>query len=230
MTKKKKQRGGFRGRSTTGHKTVVLGFYELNIASEPRCGTGRAVLIEIPNATRRTIEEAIRKYVRIGSIIWTDGHASYKWLGQGVKPGQHSEVSGFTWDWVNHKKGQFVRVTGVERISTNGVESLFGRMKKFFRASGVTNVHDQRYALHLAEFLWRERFLSRRFLHTSAWEMPAVWLLADLIGNVFKHSSLRCIEPGDQMGAHNSAELQALREMCFPHVQQHVEPTPPTVH
>ena len=126
----------------------------------------------------------------LGSIIWTDGHARYKWLGQGVKPGQHSEVSGFTWDWVNHKKGEFVRGSGVERISTNGVESLFGRMKKFFRASGVTHVHDQRYALHLAEFLWRERFLSRRVLHTSAWEMPAVWLLADLIGNVFKHSSL----------------------------------------
>ena len=27
------------------------------------------------------------------------------------------------------------------------------------------------------------------------------------------------------MGAQNSAELQALREMCFPHVQQHAEPT-----
>ena len=35
ITKKKRQRGGFQGRTTTGHKTIVLGFFELNIAEEP---------------------------------------------------------------------------------------------------------------------------------------------------------------------------------------------------
>ena len=72
ITKKKRQRGGFQGRTTTGHKTIVLGFFELNIAEEPRCGTGRAFLIEIPNTKRSTIEAAIRKHVRQGSTICTD--------------------------------------------------------------------------------------------------------------------------------------------------------------
>ena len=122
---------------------------------------------------RRTLRR--RRNTEAGSIIWTDGHASYKWSGQGVKPRQHSDVSGFTWDWMNHKKGEFVRDSGVEHISTHGAKSLFGIMKEVFRASGVTNVHDQQ-----------------------------------------AHSSLQCIGPSDRVCAHNSAELQALHEMCFP--------------
>ena len=125
ITKKNRQRGGFQGRTTTGNKTIVLGFFELNISEEPRCGTGRAFLIEIPNTKRSTIEAAIRKHVRQGSIIWTDGHKSYKWLCQGVQRGCHSPISGYTWDWVNHKQGEFVRGSGVERVSTNGVGHMW---------------------------------------------------------------------------------------------------------
>ena len=224
ITKKKRQRGGFQGRTTTGHKTIVLGFFELNVAEEPRRGTGRAFLIEIPNCKRSTIEAAIRKYVREGSVVWTDGHKSYKWMCQGVQRGVHSPVSGYTWDWVNHKQGEFVRGTGVERVSTNGVESFFGSMKEFFRSSGVTNVHNQRYTLHLAEFLWRERFLSRRFLGSSAWELPAVWLLADLIANVHDSSSMNNIT-GPLMRATAATQLETLRKNCFPDVP--AVPSPP---
>ena len=69
ITKKKRQRGGFQGRTTTGHMTIVLGFFELNIAEEPRRGTGRVFLIEIPNCKMSTIEAAIRKCVREGSVV-----------------------------------------------------------------------------------------------------------------------------------------------------------------
>ena len=76
-------------------------------------------------------------------------------------------------------------------------------------------MHNQRYTLHLAEFLWRERFLSRRFLGSSAWELPAVWLLADLIANVHHHSSMKNIT-GPLMRATNATELAVLRKNCFP--------------
>ena len=55
----------------------------------------------------------------------------------GVKPSQHSEISGFTWDPVNQKKGEFVRGEGLERISTNGVESPFDH-GEILQVSGVT--------------------------------------------------------------------------------------------
>ena len=215
------------GAAPVGTRRWFLAFTNLNIGIEPRCGTGRAILIEIPNASRHTIEAAIPKYVCAGSIIWTDGHASYEWLGQGVKPGQHSEVSGFTWDWVNHKQGGSVRGESLERVSTNGVESLFGSTKKLVRVSGVANVHGKRYALHLAELLWRERLVSRPFLHTTSWEMPTVWLLADLIGNVNKHSSLQDVAASKQMRAHISDELQALRNDCSRRPHRPVGHLPP---
>ena len=191
---------------------------------EPRRGTGRTFLIEIPNCKRSTIEAAIRKYLREGSVVWTDGHKSYKWMCQGVQRGVHSPVSGYAWDWVNHKQVELMRDTGVERVSTNGVESLVGRMKKFVRSSRVTNVHNQRYTLHLAEFLWRERFLSRRFLGSSAWELPAVWLLADLIANVHHSSSMKNIT-GPLMNSTTATQLETLRKNCCPDVP--AVPRPP---
>ena len=72
ITKKKRNKRGFQRRTTAGHTTIVIGFFELDILSEPRIGTSRKLLIIILDKTRKTIEEVIRKYVRPGSIIWTD--------------------------------------------------------------------------------------------------------------------------------------------------------------
>ena len=102
---------------------------------------------------------------------------------------------------------------------------MFGKMKKFFRASCVTNVHSQRYALHHAEFLWRGRFLFQCFLNTTAWEMPAVWLLADLIGNVHKSSQRQQIS-GEIMGPPKAVEFQDLRNECFPTSRPVALPSP----
>ena len=82
------------GLTTIGHKTIVLGFFELNIAENRDVALGEL------------------------STIWTDGHKSYKWLCQGVQRGYHSLISGYTWNWVNHKNGHTVRGSGVERVFT----------------------------------------------------------------------------------------------------------------
>ena len=89
-------------------------------------------------------------------------------------------------------------------------------------------MHNQRYTLHLAEFLWRERFLSRRFLGSSAWELPAVWLLADLIANVHHSSSMKNIT-GPLMRATNTTQLETLRKNCFPDVPAVPGPSAPAV-
>ena len=155
MTRKKRNRGEFQGRTTSGHTTVIVGIYELDIGAEPRVGTGRVILVEVPDKSRKTLEALIRKHVKPESIVWTDGFSSYKWLGAGAKRGEHSEISGYTWDWVNHGGGEFVRGEALTRVSTNGVEGLFGRVKRFRRASGVMRTYDRMYAFYIAEFLWR---------------------------------------------------------------------------
>ena len=48
MTRKQKNKGGFRGKKSVGHTTVIVGMYELDISQEPRVGTGRAYCWKCP--------------------------------------------------------------------------------------------------------------------------------------------------------------------------------------
>ena len=80
FTKPKRNRAGFGGRTTKGHEIKVLGFIELDL--ETRTCTGRTYLERIPAADRPTIESRIRARVLPGSMVWTDGHLSYKWMGK----------------------------------------------------------------------------------------------------------------------------------------------------
>ena len=226
ITKKKRNKGGFQGRSTAGHTTFIIGFFELDISSEPRIRTGRTLLIIIPDKTRKTIEEAITRYVRAGSIIWTDKFKSYEFLGAGTKRGTFSQISGFIWDFVKHSKGKFVRGTGLTRVSTNGFEGLFGRVKRFMRSCGVETVKDNQYCFHLSEFVWRERFLLSKFINTASWQLPAVWLLTDLISIVHKGKYRRSIT-GNIMTATNSDDLATLRRQCFPETRTASSPSLP---
>ena len=66
-----------------------MGFYELDTM-----GTGRVMLVVIPNCKRNTLEREIRERVASGGLIWTDSVSSYNWF---EKAG-----SGYTWDCVNH--------------------------------------------------------------------------------------------------------------------------------
>ena len=137
---------GFHGRETAGHQKIVLGMYEINRIT--RKGTGRCHLMLIPTNSRAAVEAAIRKHVAVGAEIWTDGAKCYEWI--------DAPNSGYTRQFVVHSAGEFVR----GEVSTNAVEGLFSRVKRFNRIIGVQNICKSNYGDYLGEFLWRERNLS----------------------------------------------------------------------
>ena len=174
VTKRKRNRAGFAGRLTAGHTACLLGGVELELSTR-RC-TGRTFLVQITGPTRANIERVIRQRVQAGSRIWTDGHKSYKWMGM--------PNATFQWDSVIHSKRQFAKYdSNGLLISTNAVEGLFGRLKKYFRQIGISKISRAHYYEYMGEFMWRERFLSARVLGTCEWRPQAFFRLADLIGS-----------------------------------------------
>ena len=82
FTRKKKNTGGFVGRTTLGHKTIVMGFLELQLSI--RKATGACVLIEIPNRKQATLKREIQRHVAPGSLIFTDRHRTECIFGEDV--------------------------------------------------------------------------------------------------------------------------------------------------
>lgn len=64
ITKKKKQGGGFRGRTTYGHQTLLLAGTEVDLSS--RKATGRSFVVVIPNRSRPVRKAEICKRVAAG--------------------------------------------------------------------------------------------------------------------------------------------------------------------
>ena len=151
FTKKKTNAGGFVGRNTAGHKTIVMGFLELDLAT--RKATGACVLITIPNRKMSTLKREIERHVLPGSLIFTDRRKSYSFLGRAGSQYVHRAV--------NHKAGEFSRVERVFgediNVTTNAVEGLFGRLKTYLRQRQYGRVGKKAYGELLAEFLWRQR-------------------------------------------------------------------------
>lgn len=172
LTVKKKVKGRSFGRRSQANEKIFLGFYELDLVI--RKGTRRCHLQIIRDADRVTIEAAIRAKVALGATVWTDGHASYKWL--------ENANSDYDWDTVIHSDRQFskCRIDGV-CISTNSVEGFFSRVKKHLEVTGVTKVK-KRTTVSFGEFLWRERYLSSTTLGDDAkWRDFAFWKLLETI-------------------------------------------------
>ena len=92
-----------------------------------------------------------------GAHIWTDSHKCYSWIGLKAKEGELSPVSGYRHSKVIHKNKQFAKGP----VSTNAVEGLFSRVKRFLSVARVTKVRRRNYGLYLGEFLWREKYLSK---------------------------------------------------------------------
>ena len=151
FTKKKKNTGGFVGRTTLGHKTIVMGFLELQLST--RKATGACVLIEIPNRKQATLKREIQRHVAPGSLIFTDRHKSYNFLSR--------PNSGFVHRAVNHSRGEFSRTECIFGedvvVTTNSVEGLFGRLKQYLRQRKYGKVGKPAYGELLAEFTWRQR-------------------------------------------------------------------------
>ena len=80
-----------------------MGFLELDLAT--RKATGACVLITIPNRKMSTLKREIERHVVPGSLIFTDRHKSYSFLGCAGSQYVHRAV--------NHKAGEFSRVERV---------------------------------------------------------------------------------------------------------------------
>ena len=151
--KRPKNKGGFKGKPRLSHQTIMMGGVELDKAGKGRKCTGRAFLVLIHNRTAETFRKVIEDHVADGTTIWTDGHASYKWLDNDER---------FEHDAVIHRKGQFMKKNeeGI-KVSTNAIEGLFGRTKRMMRRVNAKVPTKQAYGLYMAEFLWRTRFLKQ---------------------------------------------------------------------
>ena len=133
-----------------------MGFLEVDL--ETRKATGNCALVQIPDRKATTLKARIQEFVAEGSLIFTDKLKSYQWLS-----GKNSK---FVHRCVNHSKGEFARTEtlfGVDvRVTTNAVEGLFGRLKKYFRQRGLGRVGKDAYGHLLAEFLFRQRCTATR--------------------------------------------------------------------
>ena len=78
VAKKKRSKGGFRGYTSIGNKTAVLGMIELDL--ESRTTTGNVRLIVMQGSTTAIIKAHIEKHVAKGSLIFTDSFKSYRFL------------------------------------------------------------------------------------------------------------------------------------------------------
>jgi Transposase and inactivated derivatives len=101
--------------------------------------SGNAYATVVPDRRGTTLKPIIRKHVRPGSILVSDGHKGYK---------------GLWWDFMHvevvHRKGQFKN----GQFHTNGVENLWSNIKPAMRGTykKVSVKHLQRY---LDEFIYR---------------------------------------------------------------------------
>ena len=172
FTSRRRNRGGFQGRWTRGHQTIILGMVELDLAT--RTETGRVRLIVIDNKKKVTLKGHIDANVSEGSLIFTDSFASYSFLSR--------RGSKFVHRVINHKRGEFSRMEelfGVQvNVTTNAAEGLFGRVKIFCRQKQIRRVSKNAYGLIMSEFLWRRRVLNQQ----SEWKDAGLWKLMELIG------------------------------------------------
>ena len=100
---------------------------------------GNVVMFPIGNRDAFTLREAISDNVESGSLIFTDGHASYR------------NMHAYDHDWVNHRKGEYVR----DAVHTNSIESLWSLLKRAYMGTFhyMSTQHLHRYA---AEFAHRQ--------------------------------------------------------------------------
>ena len=107
----------------------------------------------IQDKTAKTFKTVIEKHVHEGSVVWTDGHKSYEWM---------DKCPHYTHESVVHRRGEFSRLreSGV-RVSTNAIEGLFSRMKRFLRGYQACPRRTKHYAAFMGEFLWRWPLVER---------------------------------------------------------------------
>ena len=164
VTRRKTNRGGFQGRKTKGHRTIIMGAVELNQKGQPRRETGRGFLSILANKEADTFEAALRPRLLPCSTVWTDGNPSYNWL---------NGCGEFVHETVIHNRGEFAKVNSVgTKVSTNAIEGVFARVKRLLRQYRASPRAKKDYGLFLAEFIWRLRFAGGpQWRRTSFWAL-----------------------------------------------------------
>jgi transposase-like protein len=99
----------------------------------------------IPDNKKDTLEPIIKRLVKPGTSIYTDGQAAYQNLGQW-----------FDHQTVNHKKKEYVR--GV--VYTNLIENVWSHLKRIFYGIHY-QVSKKHLAKYLDDFTWR--FNTRKY-------------------------------------------------------------------
>lgn len=125
----RRQRGK-RGRGAS-KKIIVFGLLKRK---------GKVYTSIIPDAKAITVMPIIRRVVKSGSDIYTDGWKSYDALA----------VSGYNHKKVHHEKNEFVRG---KDIHVNGIESFWSYAKR--RLSKFNGVPKRYFPIYLLETEWR---------------------------------------------------------------------------
>ena len=109
--------------------------------------SGKCFLVEVPDRTRETLEEKIRKYILPGSHIISDGWASYARI-EDINDGI------YTHQVIVHEE-HFVDPDD-PCIHTQNVENMWMRVKRKLRRQFGTS--DALFTSYLHEFMWRGHF------------------------------------------------------------------------
>lgn len=120
---------GKRGRGAGG-KIIVMGLRKRN---------GRVYADIIPNVQKDTVMPIIRRVVKSGADIYTDGWKSYDALA----------VYGYNHKTVKHEENEFVH----EDAHVNGIESYWSWTKR--RATKFNGIRKREFGLFLLESEWR---------------------------------------------------------------------------
>ena len=122
------------------NKTIVLGMVERG---------GDIVTKIVPNVKRETLIPEVKAVVVAGTAINTDALGSYKVLRE----------HGYTHEFVNHHRGQYVSVTGCH---TQTIEGFWSQLKR-----GINGTHIHVSAKHLPKYLgeFEYRWNMRRTPH-----------------------------------------------------------------
>ena len=67
VVRHRRSSSGFRGRTTAGHRTIVLAGVELDHEFDGRRETGRVFLFLVPNREKDTLQKVLRKHIAPGS-------------------------------------------------------------------------------------------------------------------------------------------------------------------
>jgi transposase len=124
-------RGRGKGVGARANKTVVMGIVE-------REGNVRAGVV--PDETMESLEGAVKRNVKPGSLISSDEHVSY----------QRLREAGYLHRTITHSDGQYVR----GEVHTNTIEGYWSRLKNSIKGTHV-HVSRQHMWKYVSEFSYR---------------------------------------------------------------------------